>query len=177
MNKTEILLKQNRHLFHTRDLRILWQLDNPETLRRTISRYIKKGTLIPIYRGFYSTLPLEKIDQLELGATAIHEYSYVSTETVLVQNGIIFQNILAYTFCSTKTKSIHIGDNTYKSRQLKDTYLYNKTGIIDKGNYQIACPERAIADMLYFNPKYYFDAKDQMNQDLFQTIRKEVYGI
>jgi len=177
MDKTKILLKQNKKLFHTNDLRLLWDIENPATLRRTISRYITKGILLPIYRGFYSTVPLKEIDPLELGSAAIHDYCYVSCETVLSQGGVIFQSIAAYTFCSAKTKTIHIEDRTYKSRQLSDKYLYNSFGIIDKGNYKIASAERAMADMLYFNQRYYFDAKDQIDNTKLKKFQKEVYGL
>jgi len=175
MDKLQILLKQNKKLFHTNDLRLLWNIKNPATLRKTISRYIQKGVLIPVYRGFYSVIALKEIKPLELGSSAIHNYCYVSTETVLVQNGIIFQNLSAYTFCSSKTKTIQIGDKIYKSRQLADIYLYNKIGIIDMENYRIATVERAMADMLYFNPHYYFDQEKSIDKEKFEKIKMEVY--
>jgi len=176
MDKTDTLLKQTKKLYHTGDLRNLWHIDNPSTLRKTISRYIQKGVLIPVYRGFYSVVPVPEIDPLELGSAALHEYAYVSTETVLAQSGVIFQNIPSYTFCSTKTKRFEVAGTRYGSRQLNDAYLYNKTGIIDKGKYKIASPERAMADMLYFNPSYHFDAKDEVDKNIFEKIRREVYG-
>ena len=46
---------------------------------------------------------------------------------------------------------------------MKDEYLYNPAGIIDQPYYKIASAERAIADMLYFNPKYYFDAHETID--------------
>jgi len=174
-SKIDILLKQDKKIFHIKDLELLWKITNKSTLHTVILRYSRKKILIPIYRGFYATIPLEKINPIELGASAIHNYTYLSTETVLLQNGIIFQSIDTYTFCSVKSKKIRINGNIYMSRQLKDEYLYNTEGIIDKGNYKIATIERAVADILYFNPKYYFDAKDQINWDKVAGIKKEVY--
>lgn len=174
-SKIDILLKQGKKIFHTKDLELLWGITNKSTLHTAISRYVQKKVLIPIYRGFYATVPLEKIDPIELGTSAIHDYAYLSTETVLSQNGLIFQSIEAYTFCSSKSKKICINGQTYISRQLKDEYLYNAAGIIDKDNYRVATPERAVADMLYFNPKYYLDAKDQINWDKAAEIKKKVY--
>lgn len=172
--KLNILLKQERSLFHLKDLRLLWGINNPATLRRTVSRYVKRGALIPIYRGFYSVLPIGKIDPLDLGASAFHAFCYVSTETVLVQAGIIFQIIYGYTYCSSKTKTIQIDESIYKSRQLKDKYLYNPAGIIDQPNYKIASTERAVADMLYFSPRYYFDSHDLIDWKKVKAIQKEV---
>lgn len=175
-SKIGVLLKQGKKIFHIKDLELLWGITNKSTLHTTILRYVQKKTLIPIYRGFYSTVPLEKINPVELGASAIHNYAYLSTETVLAQSGVIFQAINAYTFCSRKSKRILINGNTYLSRQLKDEYLYNTQGIIDKGSYKEATLERAVADMLYFNPKYYIDAKDQINWSKVSSIKKEVYN-
>lgn len=172
--KLNILLKQERKLFHVNDLRFLWSINNPATLRSTVSRYVKKGALIPIYRGFYSVLPIAKINAFDLGTSAIHSYCYVSTETVLAKAGIIFQKTYARTYCSSKTKTVKIGENIYKSRRLKDEYLYNPAGITDQANYKIASVERAVADMLYFNPKYYFDLKNAIDWKKVHEIQKEV---
>lgn len=173
-NKITVLLKQKRKLFHTSDLGVLWSIDNPATLRATISRYIKRGVLSPIYRGFYSVVPVNKIDPLELGLSSIHEYGYVSTETVLLQNGLIFQAVNAYTFCSARPKRFEIQGKKYQVRQLKDKYLYNLVGIEDVENYKVASTERAVADMLYYNPRYYFDAGNKINWDMVHQVQSEV---
>ena len=47
IDKRDILLRQSRNLFHTKDLSLLWDINNPATLRRTISRYVKEGLLSP----------------------------------------------------------------------------------------------------------------------------------
>jgi len=173
-NKIDILLKQNKKVFHTNDLRLLWGVDNRQVLHNTIHRYKQRGILIPIHRGYYSVIPIDKIDPFELGSSAIHDYCYLSTESVLVIKGIIFQQIFYHTFCSAKNLRFQVGDNQYLSRQLADQYLHNPIGIIEKGNYRQATAERAIADMLYFKPKYYFDSHDTINWDKVKEIQKEV---
>lgn len=175
--KLSVLLKQDRRLFRINDLALLWQISNRDTLRQTIARFVKKRTLIQIYRGFYSTMPIDQLDQFELGSSAIHDFSYVSTETVLVLNGIIFQEIFYTTFCSTKRVKIKIDEQLFASRNLDDKYLYNPLGIIDKGRYKIATTERAVADIQHFNKNYYFDAHNQIDWKMVAKIEKEVYGI
>ena len=128
---------------------------------------------MPLHRGFYSVKPLTTINPLELGSAAIHQYSYLSTESVLVQEGVIFQDVAYYTFCSSKTYIIRIKEFTYKIRQLKDEYLYKTAGIIDKKTHRQATVERAVADMLYFNPQFYFDAKDHVDWKRVEAIQKE----
>ncbi len=176
-DKLSVLLKQDRRLFRINDLALLWQISNRDTLRQTIARFIKKGTLIQIYRGFYSTIPINELDQFELGSSAIHSFSYISTETVLVLNGIIFQEIFYTTFCSSKRMRIKVGDQMYSSRRLEEKYLYNPLGIVDNGKYKIATTERAVADIQHFNPQYYFDGASQVDWDKVSEIKKQVYSI
>ncbi len=174
MNRIDILLKLDRRLFHTKDLELLWSISNKRTLYSALGRYVKKGVLIPIYRGFYSVVPFEKLDPVELGTTALHQYSYLSTETVLAKNGVIFQKIEPITFCSTKNRQIKIGDYSYLSRQLGDKYLFQTSGVVNNGKYLEATTDRAIADMLYFNPRYHFDNTTKIDWDKITRLRKEI---
>jgi predicted transcriptional regulator of viral defense system len=176
-DKLSVLLKQDRKLFRINDLALLWQISNRDTLRQTISRFIKKGVLIQISRGFYSTIPIKDLDQFELGTSAIHDFCYLSTETVLVLNGIIFQEIMYDTYCSRKRRRINIHNLPIFSRRLDDKYLYNPLGVIDKGKYKIATTERAVADIEHFNPNYYFDGHNIINWKLVSEIKKGVYNI
>lgn len=173
--KIALLLKQNRKLFHTGDLRLLWGIDNKNTLYSTLARYVNRGILVPVYRGFYSVAPLSELDPLELGSAAIHAYAYLSTESVLAKNGLIFQSIAYHTFCSAKNKRLTIGGHDFLFRQLKDRYLYNDLGITVKNGYREATPERAAADMLYFNPNYHFDSKESIDWKQVEKIKNGVY--
>lgn len=175
-NKTSALLQQDKKLFHTKDLALLWKINHPPTLRTTISRYIKNGTLIPIQRGFYSTVPLEKLDPLDLGSSAIHQFCYLSTESVLFQAGIINQPSPAITFCSSQSKNFSLIGHHFRSRQLRPLHLYNPIGILSQNHYKIASPERAAADLLYYNSSYYLDAPELLNQELFAEIKQKVYA-
>ena len=56
------------------------------------------------------------------------------------------------------SKLIDIGWQPYKIRQLKEEYLYHSVGVIHDKGFAYALPERAVADMLYFNPTMHFDA-------------------
>lgn len=63
-----------------------------------ISRYIDKGVPFPIYQGLYSTVPLALLNPLEPGQAIIHRYTYLTTETVLKQAGVISQAVYEFTF-------------------------------------------------------------------------------
>lgn len=161
-------------VFHTQDLASLWQIKNSNTLYTLIKRYKKRGLLFGVYKGFYSLKPVDQIDQTMLGIKALHNFAYVSTETVLVQAGIIQQNIHDITFISSQSKKFSIGDNHYRSRKLKDLYLFQPAGIIDERGIKIATVERAIADLLYFNPKAYFDGEKLIDWQKVKNIQKEI---
>ena len=161
MNKLNILLKSGEKLFHTQDLALLWGVEKRNTLRITIKRYIKKGILIKIFRGLYSTVPINEIDKFELGTSLIHRYCYVSCETVLFLEGVINQVVYPITFVSSISKKIEFNGITYIYRQAKEGLLFNPNGIVQKEGYFMATKERAISDMTYFNPKYYFDTLEK----------------
>ena len=161
-------------VFNVKDLANLWQIKNLNTFHTTLKRYTQKKLLFRIYRGFYSIKPLDQIDPVILGIKALRKFSYVSTESVLFQTGIIQQNVYGITFISSISKKFSIGDNNYYCRKLKDEYLYQTIGIIEKNGIKIATTERAIADLLYFNPKVYFDAEKIIDWKKVKKIQKEI---
>jgi predicted transcriptional regulator of viral defense system len=168
------LIKSERKIYHSNDLAILWGISNKNTLYTTIKRYVKKGVLIPIYKGLYSIVSIEQLDPLELGKAVIHHYTYLTTETVLAQEGIITQTIYAYTFVSSKSRKVNVGKWNFIYRRLKDEYLYNTIGIVNKNGDFVATTERAVADMLYFNPKYHFDFAESIDFEKVAVIQKEI---
>jgi len=173
-SKINTLLKQKQKLFHTADLSLLWGITNPNTLYTTIKRYSQKGILIPICKGFYSTIGIDQIDPIELGIGYLHQYSYLSTETVLAQGGIISQNISYFTLISVKSRKFNLGSFSYLARRMKDAFLYQTSGIVIQNNYRRATLERAVADLLYFNPVYHLDGARQINWEKVRQIQKEV---
>lgn len=174
MYRINELLKLDRKLYHSNDLAILWGTSNKNTLYTTIKRYVKKGILLPIFKGLYATIPLEQLDPLELGQAIIHNKTYLTMESVLAQQGIITQRLYMYTFVSHISKKVTLGRTTFLYRKLKETYLNNPTGIDLRNGISIATVERAIADMLYFNPQYHFDLTDAIDWAKVKKIQKEI---
>ncbi len=156
-SKITILLHQKEQIFHTQDLAVLWGTLNKNTLYTTIKRYVQKKVLHRIIKGLYSTVPINKLDPVTLGLKMLHVFAYVSCETILQKYGLINALIHETTFVSTQPKKISIGRYAFRSRKLQDKFLYNPCGIIIENGIQKATKERAVADMLYFNPKFNFD--------------------
>ncbi len=171
-NKSSMLLKDGRCLYHIQDLAVLWGVSNSNTLHTTISRYMKRGILNNIYKGFYSTKTLSNISPLLLGLASIHRYGYLSTENILVEEGVIFQDIKYITIVSNVSKRFQINKNDFLVRKMKEIYLKNDTGIILKDGIRKAVLERAVADLLYFNPNYYFDNTKNINWRKVKDIQK-----
>lgn len=157
MDKLNLLLKISQKLFHTQDLAILWGIMNRNTLYTIIKRMVKRGVLIPVIKGLYSTVPISEIDKFQLGTALIHKFCYVSCETVLEKEGVISQKIYPITFVSSISQKIEVDGTQYIYRRAKPSILFNSDGIERKEDYFIAKKERAISDMFYFNPKYYLE--------------------
>ncbi|MDO8524330.1 MAG: type IV toxin-antitoxin system AbiEi family antitoxin domain-containing protein [bacterium] len=173
-NKLDLLLKSPENLFHTQDLFLLWGNANKNTLYTTIKRYVQRGVLIRIKKGFYAKRVLSQINPVALGIGFLHSFSYLSTETILAQKGVISQPMLHITLTSNKSKKFRIKETSFISRQLADRFLFNKTGIIGKDGINCATLERAVADMLYFSPNYHFDAPDLINWEKVKQIQKQI---
>ena len=169
-----LLARLNEILFHTQDLSNLWKIKQKNTLYTTLKRYAQKGLLFRVYKGLYSIKPFNEINFFLLGIKALHQFSYVSTETVLAQTGIIQQDIRYVTLLSSVSKKFSIQKYNYRSRKLADKFLFNNTGIKDTDGVPTASIERAIADILYFNPRFYFDAKKDIDWKKVKEIQKEI---
>lgn len=161
-------------VFHTSDLANLWQIKDAHNLHMTLKRYVDKGLLVRIYRGLYSLQVIDKLNPSLLGVKALHRMAYVSAETVLAEAGIIQQKINRITLVSSISKKFIIGQNNFYSRKLADKFLYNEVGIIEKNGIKKATTERAVADMLYFNSKAYFDAEKLIDWKKVKAMQKAI---
>lgn len=145
-------------VFHAGDLANLWGIDNKNTLYKTLSRYVAGGLIYRIHKGLYAVKKSNDINPLLLGIKAIHAPAYVSCELVLYQNGILNQPPQEITLVSQSSKHFLIAGVRYRSRKMRDEFLFNDAGVETKDGIRIASLSRAVADMLYFNPRKYFDA-------------------
>lgn len=174
-NKIAILAQQPHKIFRTSDLRILWNTTNQNTLYKTIARLIKKKNIFPIQKGLYSIVPINQLDPLEIGFRAIKTFSYLSTESVLADNGLINQIPSKITFISQKSANFIINNTYYSVRQLKASSLHNPIGIKQNNlGIFVATIERAVADMLYFQPKYHFDNDGKIDWTLVKNYQTQL---
>ena len=173
-NRFAQLGRMGEVVFHISDLANLWRITNKNTLHTTLKRYAQKGLLFRIYRGFYSLKKIEQIDPTFLGIKALNRFAYLSTESVLFRAGIISQVSSQITLVSSVSKKFSLGGHFYFVRKLNDKFLFNPTGLKLKNGFYQAGVERAAADLLYFNPRYFFDSARRIRWKKVREIQKEL---
>ena len=175
-NITKNLLKltaSGKTVFTTRDLMLFWGIENKNVLKTTIFRAVEKGYLKHLRRGLYSLKGVE-VDILEL-ACKLKKNSYVSFETVLLQEGVINQWYDTYFLASDRKTTIKNQFVKFNYRKLSEKILNNRLGIINEGNYFIASAERAICDYFYKVGFQQLDNLDEINKDKLIQI-SQIYN-
>ena len=148
------ILRLNKTVFTLKDIAMLWQDDDTDSARVRLNYYVKKDNLHRLRRGIY--VKDKNYNKLEL-ATRIFTPSYVSFETILAKEGLIFQYQTGVTVASYLSRDITIDGQVYLYRKMKDSILTNSTGVQQTNNNAIATKERAFLDTLYSNTDYHFD--------------------
>lgn len=166
------ILRSNKTVLTFKDIALLWQDANTNAARVRLNYYVKNGDLHRIRRGLYSKGG--EYNKTEL-ATRIFTPSYVSFETVLAKEGLIFQYQNSITIASYLTRDITIEGQTYLFKKIKDTILTNTIGIEIANETSIASKERAFLDILYINTDYQFDNIRSLNWDKIYAILP-IYG-
>ena len=154
------LYKAKSTVFTTREISLLLNDPNRDSLKSKINYYVKKGVLKQVRRGIYVKA---EYDRFEL-ATKIYVPSYVSLETVLKEEGVVFQHYEKIFVVSYLTRSIVVDGYSIMFRKIKNKLLLNSLGLIMKENYSIATKERAFLDSLYLYHEYHFDNLDVLDK-------------
>lgn len=142
------------------------------TLRVTLHRLTDAGILHRVQRGLLSLLPPEKLDPIVLGSACLHRFCYLTTESVLRDEGYILQSVDAVTFASGVSRKFTVLGHRFISRRLHARFLHHPAGIQKMNGVLRATPQRAVADMLYFNPWYHFDTPVDWTQ--VKTLQQEI---
>lgn len=148
------ILNSNKTVFTLKDIAILWHESNTKIIRDRLYYYVRNGDLYKIRRGFYAKN--NKYQKLEL-ANRLFTPSYISFETVLAKEGLIFQYQAAITIASYLNRTLTIEDQIYSYRKVKDPILLDPSGLIISDEVSVAGKERAFLDTLYNSPAFHFD--------------------
>ena len=172
MNKGQYIttiLRAKQSVFSFKDISMLWREAGDEKSRVRLSYYVKRGQLYCPRRGFYAKD--KNYNRYEL-ATKIFVPAYVSFETVLAKEGVVFQSYGQIFVASYQTRDIVCDGETYSFRKIKNSVLTNAVGIENKDGVSIASKERAFLDTVYLNKDYYFD--NLLNMDwkkIFEMVQ------
>lgn len=166
------ILNSGKSVFTFSDIKLLLWINNRDTIKSFLLRQIKSWFFQKTYKWIYV---MNDFDIFEF-ASKLKKISYISFETVLKQEGIVFQDYWNTIFSSS--------DNTITKRaiwlefkycKIKNTILLNPLWLINKWNYTIATPERAICDRLYLSKNYYFDNLEWINKEKLIEI-SQIYN-
>ncbi len=169
-----MLARLGEVVFGVQDLANLWDITSKNNLHTTLKRYCQQGLIFRVFRGLYAIKPLSNVNPVLLGLRAAGEFAYLSTESVLAREGIIQQSLARITIVGQKSQRFALLQNEFRVRQLADQYLFNPAGIVEKDGIRMATAERAVADLLYFNPKAFFDGGVNIDWKKVKKIQTEI---
>jgi predicted transcriptional regulator of viral defense system len=161
------ILRSPKTVFTLKDIALLWEESASDAARVRLNYYVKKGDLYRIRKGLYAKS--KKYDKMEL-ATRILTPSYVSFETVLAKEGLIFQYYEPIFVASYTTREITIEEQTYSFRKIKNNVLMVPLGVEHVNETSIATKERAFLDMIYIDAGYHFDNLRPLDWDVVFEI-------
>ncbi len=154
------ILRSKNTVFTFKDIVLLWGESNSDLAKRRVNYYVKAGKLHPIRRGIYAKD--KNYNRLEL-ATKIYIPSYISFETVLRKEGVIFQHYDTIFVASGVSREVEADGHAYSYKKLKDIIVANPAGLLKKEGYMEASKERAFMDCLYLYKDYHFDNLSSIN--------------
>lgn len=171
MRKTDFLLeiyKKKQTVFTLSEIALLFPQISYQNLKRKIFYYVKKGKILKLRKGIYGK---EDFNPLEL-ANKIYTPSYISFETVLKKEGIIFQETSIIFAASYLTRRIECAGIKIFYRKIRDEILINPKGIEKEENYFLASKERAFLDTVFVYKNYYFDNLSPLNwEKVFELLK------
>lgn len=165
MHKIDILntiYKTNQNIFSLKELSLMFPSIKYVNLKRRLNNLVKKNKILSPTRGIYTK---DNYSVAEL-ALKLYSPSYLSLETVLVKEGVIFQEYNSTYVISYKNRVIKINGHNIIYKRLRSEILLNNLGVEKKDNYAIATKERAFTDSVHLYGNYHFDNLSTLNWNL-----------
>ncbi|OGF51580.1 MAG: hypothetical protein A2044_07520 [Candidatus Firestonebacteria bacterium GWA2_43_8] len=176
-NEMNYILRNNSTVFTVRELETAFGAEKPGLLKRRLNYHVKNEDLYSPRRGVYAKD--KEYDAFELAAK-LYTPSYISFETVLSKEGVIFQRYPGIFLASYLRRSLVVDGREFNYRKLADKILFNPSGVENNRSYSVAIKERAFLDMLYLGNNYYFDNMQGLDRNklkelsvLYQDVKLE----
>lgn len=161
------ILRSSKTVLTINDIALIWKDSNSKAIKSRLSYYVKNKDIFRVRRGIYTKN--KEYSKLEL-ATRIFTPSYISFETVLAKEGLIFQYQTKIQLSSYLNRELNIDGQIYSYKKLKETIITNSIGVENVNGISIASTERAFLDILYTNNDYHFDNLRSLNWDKVMSI-------
>jgi len=162
------LYQSPKTVFTIKELSQLFPNLSYQSLKDRLSYAVKTKKILKPRRGIYAKI---NFNVFEL-ANKIYTPSYISLETVLLKEGLIFQEKKEITLVSYLTRTIKINDKIIIScRKIKDEILNNLKGIKKENHYFIAEKERAFLDALFLFKDFHFDNLNLKWEKVFELTK------
>jgi len=170
MNKNLILeiYKKPQTIFSLKEISLLFPELAYKNLKSKLSYFVSTGKLKRVRKGIYAK---ENYNQLEL-ANKIYTPSYISLETVLEKEGIVFQKYKTIFASSYLTRRIKVEKQEIFYRNIKDEVLLNSLGVREENYYFIASKERAFLDAVFLYRDYHFDNLRPLDWEKIKEMEK-----
>lgn len=138
-----------------------------KSLRDRLYYFTKTGKIKRLHRGIYAK---KEYNPFEF-ANKLYKPSYISLETVLAKEGVVFQHYETIFLVSYLTRTVKINGTDIQYRQLKKEVLTNTQGVEQKTGYFIATLERAFLDAVYIYKNYHFDNLGAVNWEKVESLK------
>jgi|AntRauTorcE11897_2_1112592.scaffolds.fasta_scaffold14953_2 predicted transcriptional regulator of viral defense system len=141
---------QTLPVFSLADVRLV----APDFHRPQLTRWVQKGLIVPLRRGYYMFADASPVSLGEAGlfliANKIYPHSYVSLESALSYHGLIPEGVYTITAVTTaNTAQFVTVRGNFSYRHLKPDLFFGYTLL--KNGARLATAEKAILDFLYFH--------------------------
>ena len=156
-----------RTVFTLQSLMVLTGNYDRDAVIRSLYYYRKQGLVFSPRSGIYTK---KEYSSKEL-ACSIFTPSYISLNTVLAEEGVIFQYSSEITVISALSRRLDIDGRCYDFRRIDPVTWADMKGIRQEDGYCIACPERALLDMMYlYHDIGYFDNVNRLDFGLIAEL-------
>ena len=164
------LYQSSQTVFTLAELTLLFPELSFIGIKNRVHHAVRVGKLKLLRRGIYAK---DGYDPYEV-ANKLYSPSYISLETVLQKEGIIFQVYDTIFVIGSLSRRVSADGHAFYYRKVAPHILADTRGVKQNVYYAIATKERAFLDAVYLYKDYHFDHVNPLNWDLVNEI-KSVY--
>jgi len=148
-----LLYQKKQTVFSFKELVLTFPKLSFDSLKNRLNYLVKNNKIQNPRRGIYT----KKGYNLHELAVRIYTPSYISLESILAKEGLIFQNYKTIFCLSYLTRKISVDGIDIQYRKITDRILFNQEGIFYQDYFYQASKERAFLDAVFLYKDYHFD--------------------